>query len=73
MNRNELTELLQKMADRDLVEGADIADHPCSIAIRALDQCFDDVDTLRSVVGNNARGKSKRVQVLVGLNYDPSW
>ena len=73
MNINELKELLSEMAEKDLVEGHDIYDHPCSVAIRALDQCFDDIEVLKKVVKNSSSFYSKRVQVLVKTNYKPEW
>lgn len=58
MNREELTSLLSDLAENDLVQGADIYDHPCTVAIRAIDKCFDDIKSLRP----SAR-----------MNYSPEW
>ena len=38
MNRSELIELLTELALKDLSDGSDIYDHPCSVAIRAINQ-----------------------------------
>ena len=35
-----MIELLEKLAEKDLVKGHDIFDHPCSVAIRAIDDAF---------------------------------
>ena len=71
MNRPELTELLEKVAEYDLEEGSKLRDHPCSVAIRALDKCFDDINALRSVAPK--KQGSERIQMLTGLSYNPSW
>ena len=73
MNINELKELLEEMADKDLSDGSDIYNHPCSVAIRALDRCFDDINILRRMSEGRVSNKSKKVQVLVKSNYDPFW
>ena len=73
MNIEELKAVLEEIAILDLADGSDIQDHPCSVAIRALDQCFDDVNTLRRMCAGNVNNKSKNVQVLVKMNYEPRW
>jgi len=73
MNRAELIDLLWDIAVEDTVDYADIQDHPCSVAIRALDRCFEDVNLLKRVVSKEVHGKSKKCQILLGLNYDPEW
>lgn len=42
MSKSELIELLDDLAKRDLALGADLFDHPCSVAIRALNQIDGD-------------------------------
>ena len=46
----ELEEILKEMAVNDLAEGSDIDDHPCMVAIRAIDEAFivgdADIETL---------------------------
>jgi hypothetical protein len=37
MQRSELKEVLQDLAVKDLVDGKDIFDHPCSVAIRVIE------------------------------------
>ena len=44
MDKTELIELLADLADGDLAEGADIDDHPCSVAIRALKELKEIID-----------------------------
>jgi len=73
MNKEELVYFLEEIAKEDLVNGADVYDHPCSVAIRALNQCFDDVTHLSKVVRGDLMGHSKRTKTLVGLSYNPSW
>ncbi len=38
MTDNELKQLLIRLAKGDLMEGADIYDHPCSVAIRRIEE-----------------------------------
>lgn len=71
MNKAELIELLNELAEKDLEEGADIYNHPCSIAVRALAQCFDDIKTLQTAFRGQEKNMSKKTQVLMRLNYDP--
>ena len=73
MNREELKEILSVIAARDLSDGYDIYDHPCTVAIRAIDQCFDDIDTLKGIVKRSSSNYSKKIQVLVKSSYKPSW
>lgn len=41
MKISELEEILREMAVNDLTEGSDIDDHPCMVAIRAIDKAFN--------------------------------
>jgi hypothetical protein len=70
MRLYELTEVLKELAESDLSDDADIADHPCSVAVRAIEQCVSDINLLKRVERGEAH-KSKRVQMLIGLNYNP--
>ena len=36
MKREELISILEELAEKDLSNGADIYDHPCSVAIREI-------------------------------------
>lgn len=72
MNRTELVELLKELAEKDLAEGTELFEHPCSVAVRAIEQCFEDIGVLRSVAIRKS-SQSKRVQVLIASKYDPSW
>lgn len=71
MNRKELVELLQEVASYDLADGSNIYDHPCSVAIRAIDKAFEDIETLRRIAPKKTG--SKKVQMLTGLSHNPSW
>jgi len=73
MNRPELIELLQELVESDLVVGSNIYDHPCAVAIKAINQCFDDIKFLQGIAKGNERNKCKRIQVMVKGIYDPSW
>lgn len=71
MNKAELIELLDQIAERDLEDGADIFYHPCTVAVRAINRAFEDIKILQSIAPRK-RG-SKQVQMLTGLSYDPTW
>ena len=36
MKKPELIDILEKLAKEDLEDGEDIFDHPCSVAVRAI-------------------------------------
>ena len=69
MDKKELIALLAEIAEKDLAEGQDIYDHPCSVAIRALNNCFDDIKLLQQIANKQIHGKSKKCQMLMGLSY----
>lgn len=73
MNKAELTELLLEIAEKDTTGGHNIQDHPCSVAVRALDACFEDIRFLQRIANEKVHGKSKRAKMLLGLNYEPGW
>lgn len=73
MNKSELVELLETMAKKDLTDGADISDHPCSVAIRAINQSFDDIEFLKRIISGAANKQSKRAYTIRGLTYNPTW
>jgi len=73
MNKDELIELLEDMAEKDLVDGADIFDHPCTVAVRAIRRYEEDIRELRTLAKGKERGMSKRIQTLVRGIYDPSF
>jgi hypothetical protein len=73
MNKAELIDLLDKIAEKDLEAGSDIQDHPCVVAIRALEKCLDDIKYLQQIGNKTTHGKSKRAKMLLGLNYNPVW
>ncbi len=71
MQLPKLIELLQELAEHDLAEGANISAHPCYLAIKALEGCYRDIETLRKYADH--KGKSKRVQLLIRQKYNPSF
>lgn len=73
MNRKELVELLNEIAEKDLSDGSDIHDHPCTVAVRAINKCFDDIDYLKSIVNSGKKPVCKKAVVLVKTSYTPSW
>lgn len=73
MNKAKLTELLIELAEKDLSEGSDINDHPCAVAVRALEQCFNDINALQSAFRGKEKNMSKKIQTLMRLNYNPSY
>lgn len=66
-----LIAMLEVVAENDLEEGADIFDHPCSVAVRALKGCMTDINILRGCA--SPKGKSKTVQTLIKSHYDPGY
>jgi hypothetical protein len=73
MDKQALTTLLEELAIDDLAEGADLRDHPCSVAIRALDQCFDDLNYMKLLVRGVQNKRSKKARTMIVNTYDPSW
>lgn len=71
MNKTDLIDILTEMAEKDIVEGHDIHEHPCSVAVRAINKCFEDIKTLQAICPK--RQGSRRAQMLTGLNYNPEW
>ena len=73
MNKKELVELLHELAEGDLADGSNLADHPCVLAASALDRAFADIEFLRRIANGHIGNKSKAAKMLLGLNYDPSY
>jgi len=73
MNKTELIEVLSSLAEEDLTEDADIHEHPASVAIKALNQCFDDIEYLKGIINNRNNPKSKKSQVMIRSLYRPEW
>jgi len=71
MNKQELIEELKA------VESAHdgIYEHPATVAIRAINQCFEDIEILKAAHGVTAdRLDSDAVALLVAANpYNPQW
>lgn len=72
MKKDELIKLLQSLADADTNEGHDVNDHPCCVAIRAIEMCFDDIKSLRRAANKEIKF-SKKVEMLIKLEYNPDW
>lgn len=72
MNKKQLIELLQEMAEKDLSEDANIYDHPCTVAVREINSLSDDVSHLRGIINGTKNKRSKRSMVLLGLAIDMS-
>ena len=41
MKINELTQILEELAAKDLEDGANLNDHPCSLAVKAINYAFN--------------------------------
>jgi len=73
MNKNELCELLTEIAEKDLELGCDLHGHPCSVAVRAIESCFADIEFLKSIANGRVPKCSKAARMLLGLSYSPTW
>lgn len=73
MYRTQLAIMLAEIAKQDLAPGAELAAHPCSIAIKALDQAIDDIDYLKQIINGTQTKRAKRAVYLIKLNYDPDF
>lgn len=73
MDKQELISVLSELASKDLADHSDINDHPCMVAVRAINQCFDDIAHLQQIVSSGAGPKSKRSVYLSKLPYNPKW
>lgn len=71
MYKNELIVALKDLAKKDLTDESNIFDHPCSVAVRALDQAYYDIEELRSLAKSGRY--CKRHKVLVETPYNPQW
>ena len=50
MNKDELIAALTLIAAQDTICNPGILDHPCTVAIRAINQCFEDIESLRGYI-----------------------
>lgn len=73
MKISELRELLLELAENDLSEDANIYDHPCSVAVRVIDEYENDIDYLRAVISGAANKKSKRATTLLKMGCRKSF
>lgn len=67
MKIEELKGLLTEIAAKDLSEGSDLHDHPCSVAVKVMGAYEDDVDFLIDVINGRANKKSKRAMTLIAM------
>jgi len=68
MKKKELIELLSQLATEDLAEDCKLEDHPCSVAIRAIEQCFEDIDSLRGYI----EGSGYEMPLLGEISFQPN-
>ncbi len=76
MNKEELIELLSNIATKDLMGGHSLENHPCSVACKALNQCFEDIEKLQSYCESYppASHKASKAKVLLtSTAYTPQW
>ncbi len=74
INLNQLICKLEDLANGDLTEGSDIYDHPCSVAIRAIESARDDIEYLKLVLKGKRNIDCKRAQVLIKTStYTPKF
>ena len=74
MKKEQLITILEELAVGDLSEDCIIEDHPCSVAVRALNKLSDDISVLKGTLKRNKiRGKSKREQILIGSICAPDF
>lgn len=55
MTRNDLRELLASIADDDLVDGADINDHPAMVASTTIDELDTEIDRRKIICERAAK------------------
>ncbi len=70
MNKSEMIELLKDVANADH-DGRPLEDHPCRIAIRALNQCFEDIGALQKYGKQYIH--TDQPDCSVPNPYDPQW
>ena len=74
MQKAELMELLMELARKDQVKGTKLSDHPCVVAMRAIDRTFDDINFLLKIArGATYLTKENRGQFLIKLTYNPDF
>ena len=64
MTRKDLKELLLDIAESDLAEGKRLQDHPCSVAISVLNNCFKEIDELTKLAATVANGNFNQSDVI---------
>ena len=70
MNKEELIDLLGEIAEKDLSDGSELSDHPCSLAIRTINKCISDISHLKKIIKGTANKRSKRSMELLGMSID---
>lgn len=67
MNVNELKALLIELAEKDLSDDSKLEDHPCCVAIRAIESYKSDADFLREIALGRKIKTSKRAEILLKM------
>jgi hypothetical protein len=67
MDVDTLKETLAELAEKDLSDGSNLYDHPCSIAIRAIESYAENINYLRSIITRKNSGKSKSAVTLIKM------
>lgn len=74
MNKQQLFELLEELAQEDLSEGCEIENHPCMLAIKFINEAIVDIESLKRFIKLNHEinhsNASKNINILVNTNYD---
>lgn len=71
MNKEELIELLDAIAEKESVDLVSVVNHPCNIAKRALNQCFEDIESLQAYIFEYGRPEMEdRLRL---HPYNPEW
>lgn len=73
MNIDTLKELLAVLAEKDLSADANLHDHPCSVAVRAIDSYRDDASFLRGIVNGRNIKTSKRAITLLKMGCNDNF
>ena len=64
MNDKDLIELLESLADEDLSSDSKVYDHPCSVAVRRIQELKKEFKDLQRCI--RVGGKNKRCKTLMG-------
>ena len=73
MNKDELILLLEEVASSDDRHLDNFGPHPCTVAIHALNECFEDMDRHLQILWNVATAVSDFPQESSPPPYNPNW